>query len=150
MEPVSGSSINQLNVDPEEIDTILDELEENEKKQFNQNQNENDIEWQDILDAIRSNNANFIKNLISSKQIAVNSQNPSTGKTVLIYAVIIGNMDLVRTVCNFGGDVHIKDHDGLDALDYAIKYGRYKITELVYYRQLSGSLGNDLKAISMQ
>eukprot|EP01083_Nonionella_stella_P097412 273808_1 len=103
MEPVSGSSINQLNVDPEEIDTILDELEENEKKQFNQNQNENDIEWQDILDAIRSNNANFIKNLISSKQIAVNSQNPSTGKTVLIYAVIIGNMDLVRTVCNFGG-----------------------------------------------
>lgn len=52
-------------------------------------------------------------------------------------------------MCNFGGDVHIKDVDGLDALDYAIKYGRYKITEMVYYRQLSGSLGNDLKGISM-
>eukprot|EP01083_Nonionella_stella_P176620 618486_1 len=95
-------------------------------------------------------NVSFIKNLISSKQIAVNSQNPLTGKTLLIYAVIIGNMDLVKTVCNFGGDVHIKDDDGLDALDYAIKYGRYKITELVYYRQLSGSLGNDLKEIAMK
>eukprot|EP01083_Nonionella_stella_P238538 835814_1 len=151
MKPTNEDN-HELNVDPEEIDNILDELEENERKQSNVNVNEkeNDIEWQDILNAIRSKNVNLIKNLISSKQIAVNSQNPLTGKTVLIYAVIIGNMDLVKTVCNFGGDVHIKDDDGLDALDYAIKYGRYKITELVYYRQLSGSLGNDLKATSMQ
>eukprot|EP01084_Bolivina_argentea_P235154 395783_1 len=148
MEPTTE---NQLN--PDEIDHILDELEENEKKQSNVanvNANDDDIEWHDILNGIRSKNVNYIKNLISSKQLAVNSRNPLTGKTVLIYAVIIGNMDLVKTVCNFGGDVHIKDDDGLDALDYAIKYGRYKITELVYYRQLSGSLGNDLKAIAMQ
>eukprot|EP01083_Nonionella_stella_P107539 311542_1 len=137
---------NQL--DPDEIDDILDELEENEKKK--EDVNDDDISWHDILNGIRSKNVNYIKNLISSKQLAVNSRNPLTGKTVLIYAVIIGNMDLVKTVCNFGGDVHIKDDDGLDALDYAIKYGRYKITELVYYRQLSGSLGNDLKAIAMQ
>eukprot|EP01083_Nonionella_stella_P039056 106214_1 len=139
-------------MDPDEIDNILDELEENERKQnqMKLNVDDDDIEWQDILSAIRNKNVNFIKNLISSKQLAVNSRNPLTGKTVLIYAVIIGNMDLVKTVCNFGGDVHIKDDDGLDALDYAMKYGRYKITELVYYRQLSGSLGNDLKAISMQ
>eukprot|EP01083_Nonionella_stella_P177273 622577_1 len=151
MKPKSEND-HELNVEPDEIDNILDELEENERKQSNVNVNEkeNDIEWQDILNAIRSKNVNLIKNLISSKQIAVNSQNPLTGKTVLIYAVIIGNMDLVKTVCNFGGDVHIKDNDGLDALDYAMKYGRYKITELVYYRQLSGSLGNDLKAIAMQ
>eukprot|EP01083_Nonionella_stella_P086164 239176_1 len=122
-----------LNMDPNEIDSILDELEENERKRSdmnsnqNTNQNDSDITWQDILNGIRSKNVNFIKNLISSKQIAVNSQNPLTGKTVLIYGVIIGNMDLVKTVCNFGGDVHIKDDDGLDALDYAIKYGRYKI-----------------------
>merc|ERR1712228_543317 len=36
----------------------------------------------------------------------------------------------------------------LDALDYAIKFGQYKITELVYYRTLSGKTGNDLKRIS--
>eukprot|EP01083_Nonionella_stella_P238539 835815_1 len=141
---------NELRVDPAVIDDILNEIEENEKKQNLNPMDENDIEWQDILNAIRTKNVNFIKNLISSKQIAVNSQHPLTGKTILIYGVIIGHMNLVKTVCNFGGDVHIKDHDGLDALDYAIKYGRYKITELVYYRQLSGSLGNDLKAISMQ
>merc|ERR1712228_1095023 len=35
-----------------------------------------------------------------------------------------------------------------DALDYAIKFGQYKITELVYYRTLSGKTGNDLKRIS--
>eukprot|EP01084_Bolivina_argentea_P235155 395785_1 len=152
MKPKSEND-HELNVEPDEIDNILDELEENEKKQSNVanvNANDDDIEWHDILNGIRSKNVNYIKNLISSKQLAVNSRNPLTGKTVLIYAVIIGNMDLVKTVCNFGGDVHIKDDDGLDALDYAIKYGRYKITELVYYRQLSGSLGNDLKAIAMQ
>eukprot|EP01083_Nonionella_stella_P218307 782947_1 len=120
---VSGNELN-LNLNPEEIDDILDELEENERKQSNVNGNviDDDIEWQDILHAIRSKNVNFIKNLISSKQISVDSQNPLTGKTILIYAVIIGNMNLVQTVCNFGGDVHIKDDDGLDALDYAMKY----------------------------
>eukprot|EP01083_Nonionella_stella_P120572 361368_1 len=147
MQPTSDNALN-LNVDLEEIDSILDELEENERKQ--NNVDENAIEWQDILNAIKSKKVGFIKNLISSKQFDVNNQHHLTGKTILIYAVIIGNMDLVKTVCNFGADVHIKDDDGLDALDYAIKYGRYKITELVYYRQLSGSLGNDLKAISMQ
>eukprot|EP01083_Nonionella_stella_P021371 59278_1 len=147
MQPTSDNALN-LNVDLEEIDSILDELEENERKQ--NNVDENAIEWQDILNAIKSKKVGFIKNLISSKQFDVNNQHHLTGKTILIYAVIIGNMDLVKTVCNFGADVHIKDDDGFDALDYAIKYGRYKITELVYYRQLSGSLGNDLKSISMQ
>eukprot|EP01083_Nonionella_stella_P200508 734169_1 len=128
MEPRSK---NELNVDPDEIDDILDELEENERKESNVNPNviDDGIDWLDILNGIRSKKVNFIKNLISSKQIGVNSRNPLTGKTLLIYAVIIGNMDLVKTVCNFGGDVHIKDDDGLDALDYAMKYGRYKITE---------------------
>eukprot|EP01083_Nonionella_stella_P204741 746147_1 len=105
MKSISDNRLN-LNVDPEEIDTILNELEENERKQ-NVNEidhsTDDDIEWQDILTAIRTKRANFIKNLISSKQINVNSQNPLTGRTVLIYAVIIGNMDLVKTVCNFGG-----------------------------------------------
>eukprot|EP01083_Nonionella_stella_P110901 324893_1 len=69
-------------------------------------------------------------------------------KTLLIYAVIIGSEELVRVICNFGADVHITDQEEFDALDYAIKYGRYKITEIVYYQQLSGSLGKDLKEIA--
>eukprot|EP01083_Nonionella_stella_P004819 14041_1 len=64
----------------EEIDIILDELEENEKKQSNVVNananviaNDDDISWHDILNGIRSKNVNYIKNLISSKQLAVNS-----------------------------------------------------------------------------
>ena len=68
----------------------------------------------------------------------------------MIYSVIIGNIDLVNVVCNFGADAHIKDNDDMDALDYARKFGQYKITELLYYRQLSGSLGSDMKHIAQQ
>merc|ERR1712228_453232 len=70
------------------------------------------------------------------------------GQTLLVYAVIIGNFDLVKAICNAGSDVSIKDEEGLDALDYAIKFGHYKITELVFYRTLSGKTGNDLKQIA--
>ena len=31
-----------------------------------------------------------------------------------------------------------------------MKYGRYNITEMIFYRQLSGSLGNDLMSIATQ
>ena len=61
---------------------------------------------------------------------------------------MIGNYDLVKAICNFGADVLIKDNDGDDAIKYAIAYGRYNITEMIFYRQLSGSLGNDLRQIA--
>ena len=35
----------------------------------------------------------------------------------------------------------------MDALDYAMKFGRYKITELLFYRTLSGITGSDLKTL---
>merc|ERR1712228_905559 len=92
--------------------------------------------------------ANFIKNLVNSKQISVNAQHPENGRTLLMFSVIIGNFDLVKAICNNGANVSIKDEDGLDALDYAIKFGQYKITELVFYRTLSGKTGNDLKQIA--
>merc|ERR1712228_916179 len=92
--------------------------------------------------------ANFIKNLVNSKQISVNAQHPENGRTLLMFSVIIGNFDLVKAICNAGSNVSIKDEDGLDALDYAIKFGQYKITELVFYRTLSGKTGNDLKQIA--
>merc|ERR1712228_735447 len=91
---------------------------------------------------------NHIKNKINSKEISVNAQNPINGKTLLIYAVIIGNFDLVKGILNNGASVSIKDKEGCDALDYAIKFGHYKITELVFYRTLSGKTGNDLKQIA--
>eukprot|EP01083_Nonionella_stella_P040726 110418_1 len=106
------------------------------------------VNWNEIVTELKKANANYIKTLITSNDIDINSQNPENGKTLLIYAVIIGSEELVRVICNFGADVHIKDQEEFDALDYAIKYGRYKITEIVYYQQLSGTLGKDLKEIA--
>eukprot|EP01084_Bolivina_argentea_P143362 251785_1 len=139
--------MNQLtNLRPNEIDEILDEIERHERK-IDMKSNENDkdyinVNWDDILKQIGNGNVNFIKNLITANDININSKNPMNGKTLLIYSVIRGDIDLVRVICNFGADVHIVDDHEMDALDYAIKYGRYNITELVYYQQLSGSLGN--------
>eukprot|EP01083_Nonionella_stella_P076951 209890_1 len=147
---MSNTANETIEIKDTEIDTILDEIEENEQKIFKNRENENAIDWEEILEKLRAKQVNFIKNMISSKEINVNSRNPTDGKTLLIHAVIIGDLAFVKAICNFGANVHIKDHDELDAMNYAIKYGRYKITELLYYRQLSGSLGNDLKHISME
>eukprot|EP01084_Bolivina_argentea_P174306 301944_1 len=136
----------------EEIDEILDELEqrENENSTFIDHDNDDlNSNWNEILKEMRNNNINYIKNLITSN-IDINSQNPANGKTLLIYAVITCNFDLVKTICDFGADVGIKDHNNMDAVQYGMKYGIYKITELLYYRQLSGSLGNDIRNIGSQ
>eukprot|EP01084_Bolivina_argentea_P109279 195320_1 len=138
--------LNQLN--SQDIDDILNEIDENEQKQ-NPKQTHHDIQyWNELVNAISNNNISFIKNAISSDDIDVNAQNPQNGMTLLMYAVVIGNLDLVKAICNFGADESVKDNDGDDALIFAIKYGRYKITKLLYYRQLSGSLGSTLKDFS--
>eukprot|EP01083_Nonionella_stella_P171997 588934_1 len=109
---------------------------------------EDAVNWDEILSAISTGNIQLIKTLITSNSIDINAQHPGTGKTLLIYSVIIGNYDLVAVLCNFGSNVYVKDNDGSDALHYAIKYGQYRITELLYYRQLSGAFGKDLKDIA--
>merc|ERR1712228_99083 len=148
-----------------DIDALLDEIEENEQKykniaatpatrvvtrqlfELHTKKNEDNVDWNEIMKQLKQRNTNYIKNLISSKQIGVNAQHPTNGKTLLMFAVIIGNVDLVKGILNNGANVSIKDEDGLDALDYASKFGQYKITELVFYRTFSGK-GNDLKRIA--
>eukprot|EP01084_Bolivina_argentea_P312516 541051_1 len=147
------ASIDVTKLKAEDIDNILDEIEENESKneiEEKESKNENETNWDEILNQLRKTNISFIKHAISSQEIQINSKNPADGKTLLIYAVISGHYDLVQAICNFGGDVTMKDNDNLDAFDYAITFGRYKITELIYYRSLSDSLGNDLKDIQRQ
>lgn len=133
-----------------EIDALLDEIHQNEQKNDMKKEENVNVNWNEIESAFKAKNVNFVKNLISSKQIGINAANPSNGQTLLMYAVIIGNLDLVKAIFNAGIDVNIKDKKGFDALDYAIKFGRYKITEIVFYRTLSGKTGNDLKRISTE
>ena len=135
----------------EDIDDILDEIDENERKIVSKKLEPSiNVDWNKIMEQMQMGNANYIKNLITSRDININTQNPENGLTLLHYAIIIGNYDLVKILCNFGADVSIKDNDGDDPFKYAVSYGRYNITELIFYRQLSGSLGNDLRDIATQ
>eukprot|EP01083_Nonionella_stella_P218413 783240_1 len=126
----------------EEMDDLLDEIDKESRL--------TNVNWDEILRHMRDGDTNYIKTLISSREIDINTQNESdgSGMTLLMFAVVIGNMDLVKAICNGGADVHMKDNSGQTAFEWAFKYGRYKITELLYYQQLSGSLGNDLKRIA--
>ena len=82
---------------------------------------DDELSWKQITKEIGNGNMTFIKGIITSNDIDINAQNPENGKTLLIYSVIIGNIDLVNIICNFGADVHIKDHDEMDAFDYTEK-----------------------------
>eukprot|EP01084_Bolivina_argentea_P203397 347412_1 len=130
-----------------EIDKYLDEIEEKEKKS---NKDDGKTDWDEITKKITSGNLKFIKTIISSKIIEINTQNPSNGFTLLFYAVIMGNINLVKLCFNCGVNANIKDNEGNTAIHYAIKYGRYEISQLLFYRSLSGSLGTDLKEIAIK
>eukprot|EP01084_Bolivina_argentea_P197753 338824_1 len=149
---------NVLNVKSSVVDDILNEIEakENEKEdiindildQIESKQNktkEKHINWDDVVLYLRTNNISAIKHLISSDIIDINSINPIDGCTLLIYASIKGNFDLVKLLCTFGGDVNIQDKSGNTALNYAQKLGYYSISELLFFQQMGGSMGQVLK-----
>ena len=48
------------------------------------------------MNKILAKKHNLCQNPIGSKVIRVNAENPDNGKTLSIYAVIIGEMDLVN------------------------------------------------------
>ena len=98
------------------MDVLCDQLKRNESSGNANDEIEDEVKWTKITKEIGKGNIGFIKGLISSNDIDINAKNPENGKTLLIYSVIMGNIDLVNVVCNFGADVHIKDNDGMDAL----------------------------------
>eukprot|EP01084_Bolivina_argentea_P049558 91136_1 len=139
------------NMKPQEIDEILDEIDEEQKTDFVEtkvDEKRSEVDWDNIIEQLKLKNLAFIKNKISSREMTINEKNPQNGKTLLIYASIIGDYDLVKNLCNFGANASIVDNDGQSALDFSIKFGRYNITELLWFRSLSGTLGNDLKQIA--
>eukprot|EP01084_Bolivina_argentea_P225213 380659_1 len=134
----------------EDIDNILDEIDEKENQINNRKIINYDANWNEIIKQLRNKNIEWIKHLVRTKQIGINTTEPTTGNTLLIYAVCIGDLDLVKVIVNFGADVRIKNSYNLDAFDYAMRYCRRPITELIFYRQLIGLLGNDLKNINTE
>ena len=85
-------------VSDNEFDKLMSEIhdDQNQAKQQVIGHKKNSANWTEIMDALKAKNTNFIKNLISSKEIGGNAQHPDNGRTLLMMAVIIGNMDLVK------------------------------------------------------
>eukprot|EP01083_Nonionella_stella_P149394 474432_1 len=111
---------------------------------------EMDMNWDRVLPAIDSGNIAFIKRFITANNININEPHPETGKTLLMYSVIAGNYELVAMICRNGSNVNIKDNEKSDALYYAIIHGDSRIIEFLYYKQLTGALGEDLRDIATQ
>eukprot|EP01084_Bolivina_argentea_P172133 298190_1 len=116
-------------------------------------------DWNDILMAMKNSNINMrekrkniqklIEDAITSKRIGINDQCKQDGnKTLLMYAVIMCDLELVEKICNFGADVSIQDSQEMDSLQWAVHFGYYKIIELLYFQTLSDRIGSDLKNIS--
>ena len=108
-------------VTAEDVNDILVEIDKATIRKINEPES---VNWNEIIDHMKTGEINYIKNLITSSKININAQNPENGMTLLLYAIVIGNYDLVKAICNFGADVSIKDNDGDDAIKYAITYGR--------------------------
>jgi ankyrin repeat protein len=53
------------------------------------------------------------------------------GMTPLHQAVIVGNVELVKTLLDYVRDINAADNDGKSPLDYARRYGHKQITDLL-------------------
>ena len=75
-----------------DIEDILNEIDAHENKLTINNNSTipTNVSWEDILSQIKAGKINYIKNLITSKDIDINTQNAENGLTLLHYAVVIG------------------------------------------------------------
>eukprot|EP01084_Bolivina_argentea_P137297 241802_1 len=153
------SFINADGLTPDDIEDILDEIDNKQKEyeslhiQNNQSKpNRNIINNNKSIHKSSFNNINnsqiqspqyninwreiylhrqSILNLVEQGDININIQNPSDGMTLLMHSIIIGDYNLCVLIISYGADIFIKDNDGDDALDYALVFQRYKVTQLL-------------------
>ena len=73
-----------------DIDDILKEIDKTSAPLIEQSTTEAVVvDWDEIIKHMQNGEVNYIKNLITSFKININSQNPSNGMTLLMYAVVI-------------------------------------------------------------
>jgi len=92
-----------------------------------------DINW-DELTAVhfQHENINAIRKIIGQRSVDINTRNPRDGTTLLMHAIIIGDLGLVEEICRVPSiNILIRDNDGDDAIDYALIFQRYKVTHLL-------------------
>jgi len=82
-------------------------------------QNQKDAKKTSLIKAIVNHQElSQIKSLLENEFQDLNEQDPKTGHTPLHAAVLIDDIDLVKTLLDYGVDVTIRDNHGYGAADY--------------------------------
>jgi ankyrin repeat protein len=100
--------------------------------------NDND----DVIVAIVTNNLTRVRSLINRNNVntIIDSKN---NYTALHYAVTLPNNDITKYILEMGGDPKIKQTEGYDAFELALRSGKKFIFE--YYKQLQQVKIDDLE-----
>eukprot|EP01084_Bolivina_argentea_P274569 468040_1 len=105
------------------------------------------------LTTIHDGSIDGIKDLLKQVGGDLKSKNPSNGMTLLEYATISGDMELVDILCNeYNVDINTTNDEKEEkesALNYAAKYGRKKIAKFLCYHELPDTF-KSLKDIDIQ
>ncbi len=85
-----------------------------------------------LLDeAIVSGNMEFIKYLLIDKNVDASQTKRKSGLTPIIQATCYGNIELVKLLIKYGGDLSVRDSMNLSAADYARKLQRKKMLQFL-------------------
>ena len=79
----------------------------------------------DLLTAIENDDTSLVRSLIQSIDVK------ETEETFLIFAIIKGNIDIVRLLIEAGADINKKDRNGASSFIYAVIKGNIVIVRLL-------------------
>eukprot|EP01083_Nonionella_stella_P224853 799987_1 len=122
----------------ETVNQALEEIDEEKQPK---------LQWGDITQRIRTNDVEYIKDLIVNARIDVNRQDNDHEKTMLMYAAEYGSYTIAELLCHYGADIDAQCRLMVDALSYARRNGNYHIASLLIFYRLGGSVGTQIKSI---
>ena len=94
-----------------------------------------------LFEAARSGNHQALWMLISAMPESINSQD-TRGRTALMLAIENKNMASIMTLLKTGIDIHLKDNDGMTAVDLAEKMRLKEVSDLLAAHQADNSEKN--------
>ena len=98
-----------------------------------------------ILYAIVTNDLNKLKSLLNKTNINI-IIDKKNNYTSLHYAVTLPNNDITKLIIELGGDPKMKQAEGLDAFELALKSGRQFI--FTFYQKIQIDKNNDLVKVN--
>eukprot|EP01083_Nonionella_stella_P314033 1129763_1 len=143
--------------DSTDIDAILDEIEENERK-YNQtieNETLNEFEenrekektsqfWEQVDTKLSDRDIDFIKDLVRNKELNMD-ETDGKGRTLLMLSALHGCYELVSMCINLGANIDKLDEEKKTALKLSQQNGFPDIEELLIMNQLKTELGQRIE-----